>query len=621
MFELCGRLVIAGLLAFAAGAVPSMDFTVTLKVAVAVAALGAFGYELERRKLRSAGLSGLIAAGDAFAVATLVAHSGVLGSLGFLTLGPIGFAALKHGARPLSLAAVASGGLLLAQYANRQPLDGMVLGQVLGVLLVGMVTGREREVLRERELDGMPDALAELRERYTQLRDAYRELESHSRRDRATARLAAAMAGDPISWPRRFAVALADLTGAGRVVLYTRAEFGPSLVVRAVEGQEGREEAIPIDPRLPVALIRTAAETAVAETRNETSNPFGIHVLNHLGAVVGMVQFEHPTADGLELARALLDEASPTVASLLVDASRREDAERRRREAELLYDMASLASGAESAATAAARFCRELKDTLGADSVGVYLVELDGPRALARQGADVRLIETMSFAGGPGVPGWVRIEAPELLLFDVRTDSRCSKEEALKARVGSYLVVPLEVGAGTFGYLAAASHRTGGLDLGAAETLRVASAELGHALSRHRHGGGPEGLMTPREFQTHVGSRSGCIVVLDVIRMERLLDLFGRPALAHALRRFSRRVASRLPVGGALCHRADGSFLAFLPEAAENYASIWANELAATASMIGLRTPDGSSRIPLAIRAKVALLDRQSHEIFEGLAA
>jgi hypothetical protein len=52
MFELCGRLVIAGLLAFAAGAVPSMDFTVTLKVAVAVAALGAFGYELERRKLR-----------------------------------------------------------------------------------------------------------------------------------------------------------------------------------------------------------------------------------------------------------------------------------------------------------------------------------------------------------------------------------------------------------------------------------------------------------------------------------------------------------------------------------------------------------------------------------------
>ena len=50
MFEFCARLVIAGLLAFMAGAVPGMDFTATLKIVAVVVAVGAFGYELERRK-------------------------------------------------------------------------------------------------------------------------------------------------------------------------------------------------------------------------------------------------------------------------------------------------------------------------------------------------------------------------------------------------------------------------------------------------------------------------------------------------------------------------------------------------------------------------------------------
>lgn len=621
MFEFCARLVIAGVLAFAAGAIPGMDFLATMKVVAVVAAVGAFGYELERRKRRTPGISGLIACADSFAIATLAAQNGTLGWLGFLVLAPIGYAGLVHGARPLSVSAVASGGLLLAQYINRGPLDAQVLGQVLGVLLVGMVTGRQREIVREKELEGMPDAMAELKTRYAQLRDAYRELEQNSRRDRATSVLASAMSGDAMGWARRLAVGIADITGSGRVVLYSKAEYGPNLVVRAIEGEDGPEEAIPLDLRAPLAHHRIAAQEAIAENRSASEHPFEVMMLVHHGQVVGMVQYEHPTQEGLDVARGVLDIAGGTLASLIVDGQRREDTERRRREAELLYDMAALASGAESAAVVATRFCRELMDALRADHVGIYYIELEGPRPLARQGADVRLLENMSFAEGRGLPGWVRIDSPELLLFDVRSDSRCPAGEAIKARVGSYFVLPLEFGSGTFGFLSAATQRTGGLDLGAAETLRIAAAELSHSLSRHREVSVPEGLMTPREFHGHVGSRRGSLVVLDVIRMERLVDLFGRPALSHALRRFSRRMAARLPRGGAICHHSDGSFLAFLPEADETVAALWANELAATASMIGLRTPDGSSRIPLAVRTKVANLDRQSHEIFQSLAA
>jgi GGDEF domain-containing protein len=621
MFELCARLVLAGVLTFVAGAVPLLDFQLSIKVAIAVAVVGAFGYQLERRGLRKPSVSGLIAVADAFAIATLVGHHKVLGSLGFLVLAPIGYAALAHGARALSVSAVAAGALLLAQVVNGGTITAEVMGQVLGVLLVGMVTGRRREVIREVETQGTPDALEELWERYGKLREAYRELETTSRRDHATSVLATAIAGNPDGWARRMAVAIADLTGAGRVVLYVKAEFGPSMVVRGVEGEEGTEQAIEVDLRLPTAHVRLHAERMIAEHRLESAAPFETVLLNRAGQIVGMVQIEHPTREGLLLCSEVLNEVAGVVAEMVVDGHQREEAERRRREAELLYDMAALASGAESAAHASARFCRELGEAMGADHVGVYMIELDGPRALARHGSDVRLLESLSFSEGPGLPGWIRIDAPELLMFDVRSDSRCPADAALKARVGSYMVMPLEVGAGTFGYITAASYRTGGLDLGAAETLRIAAAELGHALSRLNETNVPEGLMNPREFHLHVGSRRGSLVVLDPLRMERLIETFGRPAVNHALRRFARRVASRLPQGGAVCRRADGDYLAFLPECDEAFASMWANELAATASMIGLRTPDGSNRIPLAIRARVAMLDPQSHEIFQGLSA
>lgn len=620
MFELCSRLVLAGLLVFLGGAFPILDFSLAMKVAIGVTVIGGLAYQLERKNLRSAGLSGLIAAADATAIAILLARHNALSSLGFLVLVPIGYAAYVHGVRPLSVAAIASAALLGSQAAYHEPITGEVLGQVMGVLMVGVVTGRRREVEREIEIGGIPDALADLKERYRELRVAYQELEVRSRNDRASASLSSCVLGDPQGWGTRIASRIAALVGAERVVLYVRAEYGPSFVVKSVCGEPGNEQAFEANFTLAPAQTRYQADKSIramlpAGTRFETA------IINHGGHLIGLVQIEHRLADALETARLDLEEIAPYIAEAMAEGQRREDTDRRRREAELLYDMASLATGAESSSVAAARFVRELAETLHADHVGVYMIELEGARPLARQGVDVRLLERMSFAHGPGLPGWVKIDAPELLMFDVRADSRCPSDEALKARIGSYLVIPIEVGGGVFGYLSAASYRTGGLDLGAVETLRVAAAELGHSLSRMREGGLPEGLMNPREFFAHVGGRPGSLVVLDPIRLEKILDTFGRPAVAHALRRFSRRVAARLPQGGALCRRAEGDFLAFLPECDEAFASRWANEIAATASMIGLRTPDGSNRIPLAIRARIAVLDPQTNGIFEGLAA
>jgi hypothetical protein len=198
---------------------------------------------------------------------------------------------------------------------------------------------------------------------------------------------------------------------------------------------------------------------------------------------------------------------------------------------------------------------------------------------------------------------------------DVRLDDRCPAHAAVKSRTGSYFVLPLVSREEPFGMLTASTRAIGGLDLDAVESFRVAGAELSRALARYDDRADVEGLMTPQEFQQFVANHSGCIVTLEPIRHQKVIETVGKSALEYAMRKFVRRVRSRLPIGGAVCRRKTGDCLAFLPGFIEESGTRWANEMAASAALIGLRSPNGATRLPLAFRARVADLGTQEHQI------
>jgi hypothetical protein len=247
----------------------------------------------------------------------------------------------------------------------------------------------------------------------------------------------------------------------------------------------------------------------------------------------------------------------------------------------------------------------------------VFLVDGDRTVELAQVGQRVDLLNQMSFATGPGVAGWMGVDAPELILYEVRKDLRWSPEDSLRSRVGSFLLMPLEGEGEVRGFVSAACQTSGGLQKEHAETLRIASLEL----ARTMFPATSSGVMTRSEFATFMGSRPGHIVLLQPLKRQALETSFGRPAMAHVIRRFTYRLRLRLPEGAGLCRRQEGDFVVFLPDAEQAFASRWANEMVAYASMIGLRTPDGAHVVPLAFRARVAPMNQQSNEFLQELTA
>src|SRR5690349_7045475 len=99
MFELSGKILIAGLLLFASGATGIPDFGVAWKASLAIASLSGFAYQLEHRGYRNPGIAGFFAVTDAAIIAFVVASVGKLDSLGFLVLAPCAFAAMRHRAQ------------------------------------------------------------------------------------------------------------------------------------------------------------------------------------------------------------------------------------------------------------------------------------------------------------------------------------------------------------------------------------------------------------------------------------------------------------------------------------------------------------------------------------------
>jgi GAF domain-containing protein len=218
-----------------------------------------------------------------------------------------------------------------------------------------------------------------------------------------------------------------------------------------------------------------------------------------------------------------------------------------------------------------------------------------------------RLLDIILFAGGIGLPGWLKIGAPEVWIPNVQEDSRCPREEALKLRIGSFAMLPIQYGDEPYGYLVAATNRSGGVDVSEIELLRAVASELSQAIARLEHDDIlASGIATAAEFQAAIELGGGHLVQLQPLRKELLLEQFGKPALDRAFRTLVRKLRARLPSGSLVFRRDDGDFLVYLRSVPAEFAVNWANEVSAIASMIGVSDAKGSRRIPLPMRAKVA---------------
>lgn len=625
MVEFIARLALAGALVGSGAFIGPEEFAFVWRVALLFATYSGIAYLLERRGMRNPGVSGFVAVADAALIAYLVARFGVLERYAFLVLAPCAFAAARHGSNSAAMAPIAAAWLLVAaNLSTRMPPSGPLLVQVLAVLAVGLLMNQARIVMtvtREIEVPIVPPTegpepvhFMELRENFRRLRDHCRDVEHRSRRDRTSMALYEAVRNHSGRAYTRLAQALREVTGAEAVSLHTASAMGDMMIVRGVSGpmpEDLHSTAFAIGQGLSEYQQRSRMDQLLAAIRDpEARQASGSVLLKDRGRLVGMIGLVHTSVEGLDESIAKVEEAMPMLVSLLREEDQREAARRRLSEMETLYGIATVMAGAETPTTLAARVVRELADSLPLQHLSVHA--LDGSEAilLASAGPAVRLEEQLEFEGGTGVEAWKRAGATELHIPDVPGSGLVDRTIALKKRTGSFCLIPLRFGREPYGYLTASANAVGGLDEKTMATLRATASELSRAIGRLEGAQrGAEGLANPREFQSAVSEHPrGCLVYLEPLRLDEMIETFGRPGVDHAVRTFAVRLLGQLPAGGLLCRRREGDLVAYLRDTDEGFARRWANEATALASMVPLRTPDGRARIPFGLRAKVARL-------------
>lgn len=637
MFELVARLI-AALAVIGVGAfVEPSSLEFSFKWAGLTIAYSFVVFQADRKGMRNAGVAGFVAVADAALISMALARHGMLEQYGFATLLPVFWATTRYSANPAAMSPlVASSVLIGSNLFGGTGLTTPLLVQAGIILLIGLLANHAKEVVTLRDLVRTPEETLpkeveppaeylEFRESYRTLRDHSKDLERRSRRDRMAMQLfESVQKGEPFY--ASLARKLKDLTGAQGLTLYSVSDIGLKLVVQSAQGEvpdRVQSSAFEISPEFGDGQIRHYIEKMVLSLRDaDQATQCGTVLLKDRGRIVGMVCLFHSQIKMLTDAVDRATEVCETVAAMISDQNTREEDRRRLREAELLYTVAATSTGADTPQSLAARVVRELDEAIGVDGISVSFFDEGKALSIVSQGYCPRLIEQMSFAQGQGSAGWLKIGAPELALYDAFDDPRLPKEDALKKRVGSMAVIPIQFGTTPFGMLIAVSKRVHGIDQSRMEVLRVVGAELGQAIARlDKDKGSSEGLMTPKEFHEFAGKHQGCLVYLEVLRREELVTKFGTAGVSHTIRGFASRMRAMLPAGSALCRRDEGDYVVFLRDIDDAFARNWANDVAATASMIAFKTPDGRAKIPLALRAKVAPVGQQIHQISEETVA
>ena len=368
MVELSVRLVLAGLMVFIAGVTGVPPFMPIAQLALLQSAVGVFTYILDRRNLRLPAMSGIIACADAvmieFALASVIKSPALL-TFGFLALAPIVISAARFNANPFLMAPVASAGLVASHMANHnwRLADPNILGYALSFLVVGCLVkpysktplihdDTQEETVQEPSIDWehiqiIESHNAELRSSYRQLKDAYRDLDRKSRKDRVAAILAETKGPSSQSGFFFLCEKIAEATGAAGVLLYTIANVGDHFIIKGAAGDLNESqltESLAINAKQSIALVRDQAD--MLSMTLEPSKPTTNVVLQHEGKVIGILTITGRDKDQLFEAQESVQTCTALISSLVLEEQRRDSMKRRLTEVEVLYAVVSNAEGA-----------------------------------------------------------------------------------------------------------------------------------------------------------------------------------------------------------------------------------------------------------------------------------
>jgi len=589
--------------------VPNLDFA--WKWSLAVAGYAVFAAILDRRHLKSGQVADILAIADSVAISLVLASADILGQVAFLSLVPIAFAVVMRGAQTSIATPIAVGAVIAAQILlGTGELSTAFLAQCGGILMIGMILRPQAAAhFPPDDLQPPQPTLAgddiDFRERFRSLRAYARELEQRVGRDKWVTTLFEAKRATEGRLTERLSRVLRDQSGAegisihvvsdSRIVFAAASGKLDSAVRRAAFDLRPGQGDLEIQERFKIAMRALAP----AELRTASR----CILLRSESKLTGMVTVHHAREENLDAAVRRVELAAPIVAVLIDDELDRVRTRRRLKEIEVLYDISSLVAGAEKPENVLKRAVRELAAEWEIDHIGAFRLRDDRLDPIEEHGAELRLLETMSFAAGPGVAGWKGLGMPELFLPAAGDDQRVPEREAIKRRIGSFLALPV---AERF-VITAATHHTFGISSSMVETMRLIGAELDSAVARLEGYGGASGLTHPTEFFGAIGSLgAGWLCYLEPVHREDILESFGKAAFDRALRQLAARLRTVLPPGALLTRREEGDFVAFLPEADESAAQSYLSEASATAAMVPLRTPDGKHKIPLALRGRIA---------------
>lgn len=580
---------------------------------------------LDRQRKLNPGVQGFVAVTDAAAISLILGASNFLDSFGFLVLIPCAYAAARYGSRPSAIAPIAAGNLFLSHqiFLSGEP-NAVFYGQVAGVLGIGLMLNQSRIIVSEavhkrigslNPLESTGEDYLELRENFRKLKEMYRDLERKGRKDRISAKLLETRFPSDIRFFSRIAEAVKELTGADGTAIYGVAQYDSVLVVRGSSGDVPTvmaDSSLTINLRQATAVLKDSLARSMMSLQSDESRAGLVPIpLQANGKTLGMMCLRVLDPIQLDNVRESGEEIAPLVAKMIVEELNREPDRRRLREAELLYETAVVTQGAETATMVASRVLRELSQILEVDHLSVHWVDevnlIQGPL----EGTDLQPFEVINFAGGFGELGWFSSGSPEVVISDTSQDPRCNPYDVRKKRIGSLVIMPIRFDSDPFAVLVAATHRSGGLDFEDVDTLRTVTGELGRALAElETQTRGAEGLVTAVEFQKVITGKPGALVTLQPIRQDAVVESISRPMHEQAVKKFVRHVRSKLYAGGVVCRRPQGDIVAFLPYQTEHSAQSWANEIAASASLIGVRTYGQAGKVPFAVRAKVAIVTR-----------
>jgi hypothetical protein len=637
MIELSVRLVLAGLMVFIAGVSGVPPFLPIAQLAMLQSAVAIFTFILDRRNLRLPAMSGIIACADAimieFALASVI-KSPALITFGFLAFAPIIISAARFNANPFLMAPVASAGLVVAHMANNgwHLANPNILGCALTFLVVGCLAkpmAKSAPVVEYlayeppsepsydlAHLQVIESHNAELRANYRQLKDAYRDLDRKSRKDRVAAILAEANGVSSQSSYFFLCEKIAEATGAAGVLLYTVATVGDHFIIKGAAGDLNESqltESLPINTKQSIALVRENAD--MLSSMLDPQKPSANIVLQHDGKVIGILTITGKDRDQLFEAQESLQTCTSLVSSMVLEAQQRDGMKRRLTEVEVLYAVVSNAEGACTRSEIAARIARDFQEVLQIEHLSISSIEDEESRVLALEGRELNLLGSMTFENGGGLVGWLNNGSPEIIIADARTNSLLPSDAIVRNRIGSYVIIPIPGENGPVGYVTAASGRIGGIDATEVSTLRSASAELSRLFAKPEdHDAIDEGILSPRKFVEAVGKSEGVMITLIPLQYKEYERRFGKPAIAHAMRTLGLRIRPHVPAGSLMCKHPDGLIMVYLLGGEKEFASTWANDIVAKGIGADLKTPDGSAKMPLQLRAKVASLSPQFNQ-------